>query len=344
MQEAFFEEVGGPEVIRIHDVPEPVPSPGEVLVRTHAVDIGRADINYRRGFYPWPQFMPACPGWEGSGVVESLGEGVTNVKIGDPVYLVTMLTSPGDEGRGFGREKLVVSAERLVAVPEDVDLQDAATTGYYAMAWNALREGYGGKPRPDQNHEGALPATLLQIGAAGAFGTAFVQVAKALGIEVIGTISSEEKAAFASSSGADHTINYRTEDVHARVLELTNGRGVDMIVDHIGGPEFGKFFDTLAPWGTILVLNLEAGDAGIDLLQPVVHSKRWPAVRYYGAIGLGEAPEEMKAHCEAVLDLMAEGKLHPRIGTVFPLEEVVAAQTLVEAGALGYVVLQLNRA
>ena len=343
MKEAYFKELGTPDVIKIHEVPDPVPGPGEVLVRTHAVDIGRADVNYRRGFYPWPQFLPAVPGWEGSGVVEKLGEGVTNVSVGQPVYLVTMLTSPGDEGRGFGREKLVVPAHKLVVVPEGVDLDDAATAGYYAMAWCALREGYGGKPRADQKHPGALPGTLLQIGAAGAFGTGFVQVAKALGITVIGTVSGDETAEFARASGADHTINYRTEDVHARVLELTNGRGVDMIVDHIGGDEFGKYFETLAPFGTILVLNLEKGDAGVDLLQPVVYSKRWPAVRYFGAIGLGEVPDEMKAHSEAVLDLMAKGKLRPRIGTTFPLDKVVEAQTLVENGTLGYVLLQLNR-
>jgi NADPH:quinone reductase len=241
VQAIRVEECGGPEVLKWTEVDQPKPGPGEALVRHKAVGLNFIDVYFRTGLYPAPQ-MPFIPGNEGSGDVIAVGEGVTDVEVGDRVaYAATM---------GAYTEERVIASDRLVKLPDDISYETGAGMMLQGMtAQYLLRRTF--RVGPGQ--------TILFHAAAGGVGLIACQWANHLGATVIGTVGSEEKAELAKAHGAHHTINYRTENFVERVRELTNGEGVDVVYDSVGKDTYPGSLDCLKPLGMWVLFGQSSG-------------------------------------------------------------------------------------
>jgi NADPH2:quinone reductase len=234
-------ETGGPEVMKLVDVEVGNPGPGEVQVRQHAIGLNFIDTYFRSGLYPMP--LPGGVGLEGAGVVEAVGEGVKHVKAGDRVAYC-------DRPPGSYCELRNMPAAPLVKLPESVDFETAA-----AMMLKGLTVQYLFR-RTYKLQEGQ---TILFHAAAGGVGLIAMQWAKALGVTVIGTAGSEEKAALAKQYGCDHVILYREEDVVERVREITNGEMVPVVYDGVGKDTFQSSIDSLQPFGLMVSFGNASG-------------------------------------------------------------------------------------
>ncbi|MCJ9706791.1 zinc-binding dehydrogenase, partial [Bradyrhizobium sp. SHOUNA76] len=185
------------------------------------------------------------------------------------------------------------------------------------------------------------PASVLVIGAAGGVGTALVQLAKLAGMTVIGTVSTEEKAAFAKANGADHVIFYRSEDVVARTRELTGGEGVGLVLDHVCGPEFTGYLGALGKWGTLLSYNAFAGLPEENLMAAMRnHLDICPAVRCFSFHIYDHDRDGRRALMRSVIEALSRNAIKPAISAVLKLDEVRKAHTLLEQGsALGKIIM-----
>ena len=329
MRTVIIRQTGGTEVLELIDAPDPVPGRGEVVVRSHAMGVGWPDILIRKGVYSWMPPLPASPGSELSGRIETLGPGVTDLAVGQGV-LVSARNLP--TRGGCYTELIAVPAASLYLMPEIADLDEAAYLGNFQVAWAILFE----------TTRGFEPKSVLVMGAAGGVGSAAVQLAKHAGIRVIGTVSSAEKAAFARRQGADEVIDYRRENVVERVGALTDGCGVDLILDHVGGPAFNDNFDMLGSWGTIVSYGSMGGTPETGLFQRIhANGTKAAAVRSFSMHLYDHDPEARRRVMDQVLELFAAGAIHPPIGARLPMERAAEAQTMVETGiALGRVILK----
>lgn len=234
-------QTGGPEVMKYERIEIGEPGPGEAKVRHEAVGLNFIDVYFRTGLYKAAQ-MPFTPGNEGAGTVVSVGPGVEDVRVGDRVAYVATPGSYSDER--------VLPADRLVKVPDNIDLKTAASMMLKGMtAQYLLRRTF--KVEPGQ--------TILFHAAAGGVGLIAGQWAKHLGATVIGTAGSEEKIALAKKHGYDHVINYRTEDFAERVKELTDGVGVDVVYDSVGRDTYMGSLDVLKPLGMFACFGQSSG-------------------------------------------------------------------------------------
>ena len=329
MKTVIIRKTGGPEVLELIDAPDPVAGPGEVVVRSHAMGVGWPDILIRKGVYSWMPPLPASPGSELAGRIESLGQDVSGWAVGQGVLVSARnLATRG----GCYTERISVPAASLYRLPDDVDLDEAACLGNFQVAWAILFE----------TTRGFEPKSVLVMGAAGGVGSAAVQLAKHAGMRVIGTVSSPEKAAFARRQGADEVIDYRREDVVGRVAELTGGRGVDLILDHVGGPAFNKNFDMLGSWGTIVTYGTLGGTPETGLFQHLhANGTKGAAVRAFSMHLYDHQPDARRRVMDQVLELFAAGAIRPPIGARLPMDRAGEAQTMVETGsALGRVLLK----
>ncbi|MDB5840016.1 MAG: quinone oxidoreductase [Herminiimonas sp.] len=232
---------GGPEVMQYVDVEVGDPGPGEVRLRNHACGLNFSDVYFRSGLYP--QALPAGLGIEGAGVVEVVGPGVTHLQPGDRVSYAMRPT-------GAYAQERIVPAAILVRLPEDIDYATAAaitlkglTVQYLFNRAFALRGG----------------ETILFHAAAGGVGLIACQWAKALGVTMIGTVGSEQKAELAKAHGCAHIINYKNESIVERVREITNGKGVPVVYDSIGKDTFYASLDCLAPMGMMVAFGATSG-------------------------------------------------------------------------------------
>jgi NADPH2:quinone reductase len=327
MRAVVMKGFGGPEVLQLGETPRPSPDPDQVLIRVAATSVNRADLHQRAGNYAPPPGDSEILGLECAGVIETLGEGVSGWRAGDRV--MTLL------GGGGYAEYATAPASTLMPVPENLDLVRAAAI---AEVWitaflNVFREA---ALQPGE--------TLLVHGGASGVGTAAIQLAKALGPSpVLVTVGSEEKAKACLALGADHAIPYKTEDFSKRVLELTANRGVDVILDHIGGPYLEPNLACLAAYGRLVIIGLLGGTkAELNIGRLMVKRQR-----IVGSV-LRARPVEEKAKItaafrEKVLPRFASGELKPVIHTVLPLAEVRSAQELMAAdGNVGKIVLQVD--
>jgi NADPH2:quinone reductase len=234
-------ETGGPEVLRWEDEALPGLRGDQVLVRHTAVGLNYVDTYHRSGLYPLP--LPSRLGVEAAGVVEKVGDGVTDLAVGDRVAYCGSL--------GAYAEANVVPAGRLVRIPDDISDETAAASLLKGLtACYLLTRTFRVQPE----HE------LLVHAAAGGVGLILCQWARHIGATIIGTVGSEEKAALAQDNGADHTILYRHEDVVARVRELTHGRGVAVAYDSVGKDTFETSLDSLAPLGLFVSYGNSSGN------------------------------------------------------------------------------------
>ncbi|KVQ34971.1 quinone oxidoreductase [Burkholderia cepacia] len=238
-----FHETGGPDVLRWEAVDVGDPGAGQVRLRHEAVGLNFADTYFRSGLYPVP--LPAGIGVEAAGVVDAVGPGVTNVAVGDRVTYSGFLNTLG----AYSTERLIPAAP-LVRLPAGISCETAA-----AMTMRGLTSAYLLR----RIHAFAPGDTILLHAAAGGVGLIVSQWAKLLGLTVIGTVSSEHKAAIARAHGCDHTIDYSREDVAKRVRELTDGAGVDVVFDSVGKDTFEGSLDSLKRRGLMVCVGTASG-------------------------------------------------------------------------------------
>ena len=316
MRAVVAQGTGGPEVLSVSDVPDPVAGPGEVLLEVVAAGLNRADLLQRRGFYPPPPGASEIIGMECSGRVLALGEGVTGLEVGQEVCALLA-------GGGYA-EKVAVPAGQVMPVPAGVDLLTAAALPEVAATvWSNVFMVAG--LRPDE--------TLLVHGGAGGIGTFAIQLAHALGARVATTGGTAEKLAFCRSLGADITIDYREQDFVEVVREATGGHGADVVLDNMGAKYLSRNVDVLALEGRLVVIGMQGGSkAELDI--NALLRKRGAVI----ATSLRSRPVEGKsAICAGVVEhvwpLVADGSVRPVVHTTMPLEEAVAAHELMESGA-----------
>jgi NADPH:quinone reductase len=316
-----FREPGSPGVLQCLDVPIPEPQSGEVLIRAHAIGVGIPDTLIRAGTYGFMPPLPATPGTELSGTIEKVGSGVTSRHPGQRVY--TTARERPHRG-GHYAEFVAPAADATFLLPESVDLDAAAALANYQVAYHIFNDAV--RPQKGQS--------VLIYAAAGGMGNALIDLAKAAALTVIGVVSNNVKARFARDLGADHTINRKDEKLGERVGEITRGRGVDIIVDPVAGPSIPDNIALLAPCGMLVLYGALGGKAQLDLQTTMRLSKNSPAVRQFTIHTWDHLVEERRAGMRALIDMLAAGKLHPRIHARLPLTEARRAQEMLESGAV----------
>lgn len=317
MRAAWHGEFGPADVLQIGELDTPRPGEGEVLVRVHASGINPLDVKKRAGARGALDVERAIPHYDGAGVIEAVGAGVDAARIGERVWLFE-----GQFGRWLGTaaEYISLPSSRAVLLPESVSFAEGACLGIPALtAHRAVCA--------DGSVEGQ---TVLVTGAAGAVGSYAVQFAALSGATVIGTVSSDEKAARAIANGAAHTINYRDEDVVARIKELTGGAGVDRVVEvELGGnmPVTSRILKANA------VIAAYASMAVPEAPVPFYPLLRTgPKIEIVACFTVPEADKLQGAR--DISQWMAAGPLRHNVGATFALDDIVAAHQAVESGSL----------
>lgn len=317
---------GSHESLVVRDVDTPEPGPGEVLVEIHAASLNFPDLLVIRGLYQFKPEPPFVPGAEAAGVVAALGPDVEGVSVGQRV------TTVGVAG-GFA-EYRVVKADSIIPLPDDADFQiAAATTMTYGTSYHALV----------QRAHLAEGETLLVLGAAGGVGSAAVEIGKSIGATVIAAASSDKKLSFCRNLGADHLVNYENEDLKSRVKELTNGNGVDVIYDPVGGDLSESAFRAIAWKGRHLVVGFSQGDIPrLPFNLPLLKGASIVGI-FWGAFTTRE-PSVAAENLKIIGEMIVEGSLRPRISSVLPLDDVVDAyDLLVSRAVMGKVVLEIKK-
>ncbi|MDQ8703558.1 quinone oxidoreductase [Streptomyces sp. LHD-70] len=307
-----IEETGKPEVMRWQEVTVGEPGPGEVRIRHDAVGLNFADTYFRTGLYPVP--LPNGLGVEAAGVIEAVGDGVTHVGAGDRV------TYTGSPLGAYSTER-VMPADSLIKLPDAISCETAA-----AMTMRGLTAAYLLR----RIHPLKRGDTVLLHAAAGGVGLIFAQWAKLLGITVIGTVSSEEKAAVAKAHGCAHTILYRHEDVARRVRELTDGKGVPVVFDSVGKDTVAASMASLQRRGLLVCFGTASGVPPLDAMQLAVHGSLFatrPALADYIA-----DPAERDALATELFQHVASGRIDIRINQRYALPDAVTAHHDLEAG------------
>jgi NADPH:quinone reductase len=314
-----FREPGPPSVMQCLDVPIPEPGAGEVLIRARAIGVGMPDCLIRAGTYGFMPPLPATPGTELAGIIEKVGPGVTTRRNGQRVY-TTARERP--QRGGHYAQYVATPAEATFLLPDNVDFEAAATLANYQVAYHIFNDGL--RLRKGE--------TVLIFAAAGGMGNALIDLAKADALQVIGVVSSEEKARFVRDLGADDVINRKQVNVGERVKEMTGGRGVAAIIDPVAGATFAENIEMLAPCGTLLIYGALGGKAQLDLLPTPRLRKNSPAVRQFTIHTWDHLIEQRRAGMRTVIDMLAAGKLHPRIHARLPLGEATRAHEMLESG------------
>ncbi len=328
MKAILVRKPGGPDALEIVDAPMPVPGRGDVLIRAAAFGVGQPDALIRRGVYKWMPPLPANPGNDVSGWIEAVGPDVTGFRIGQKVLLSARdLAQRG----GCYAEYVAAPASAVHALADHVDLEAAVCLANYQVAYALLHEATGPK-KPD---------SALVVGAAVGVGSALVQLARLAGMHVVGTVSSSEKAAFARSMGAQDVIFYRTENVVQRVRELTSGRGVGLVLDHVCGPDFPSYLGALAKWGTLLTYNAFSGLPEENLMAKMrEHLDVCPAVRCFSFHIYDDDRDGRRRIMRQVISYLEADAIAPAFASRLRLSQVRDAHALLDAGtALGKIVM-----
>ena len=323
-------ETGSPNVLSKQDQNTPIPRAGEVLIRNHAGAVNFIDTIIRRGEMPegmMPE-LPHVPGVEGAGVVEALGEGVEGLKVGDRVAWM------GPIGAGGYGTHSVIGAPYVTTIDDAVSFETAASIPVNAMTAYHMLVNLGGA---------AAGKSVLVHAAAGGVGTMIQHIAKHLGMTVIASASTD-KLDYAKAQGADFVIDYRKEDVAEKVLEFTNGRGVDLTLNPISGETVKSDLKALAPLGTVVLFGFLAGPPigtfGEDL---AAHFQKSVAVRVSDIYTyFNNRPQDFNTDLAKVFELLREDVLKPTI-TTLPLSEAAEAHRRLEAGeTTGKLVLSID--
>jgi NADPH:quinone reductase len=330
MKAIQIQRTGGPEVLEYIEVQTPVPGPTEVLVKAHTIGVNMPEVLVRRGLYQWSPPFPAIIGIEMSGTVAAVGAQVRSFRVGQPVYVSARELA--ERGRCYA-EYIAVDEAAIVALPAGVDLESAATLSGYQVAWHLLNNATRGFPFE----------TVLVTAAAGGIGSACIQLAKTAGKTIIAVVGSDAKAAFVRSQGAAAAINYRTEDVVARVKEVTQGRGVDLVLDSVGGKTFPRLFDCIVPLGLVILYGRVGGwpEPGtvFERMRQLMGAS--PALRLFSMHAFDHDPAARRACTAALLNMLTAGVITPVIADRIPLAQAARAHALLESGeVIGKLVLK----
>jgi NADPH2:quinone reductase len=302
---------GGPEVLDYVDVEVGDPGPGEARVRNHAIGVNFIDIYFRSGLYPLD--LPSGLGQEAAGVVEAVGEGVTHVRPGDRVAYAA-------RPNGAYSQLRVMPADVLVRLPDDISFETGAAMLLQGMTVQyLLKQTYAVQPGD----------TILFHAAAGGVGLIACQWARALGVNLIGTVGSNEKAALARQHGAAHVINYNEEDVVQRVLEITNGEKVPVVYDSVGKDTFTRSLDCLRPRGLMVSFGNASGPVPpVSLNELSARGSLYitrPTLQSYAA-----TRAQREAMAADLFQMVAGGQIGVDIHQRFPLADAAQAHIALE--------------
>ena len=317
MRAVIAPDPGGPEVLRVVELADPTPAPGEVVVDVAATAVNRADTLQRKGVYPPPPGASDVLGLECAGTVSALGEGVTGWSVGNEVCALLA-------GGGYAT-KVAVPAGQLMPVPDGVDLVTAAALPEVACTvWSNVFMVAG--LRADE--------TLLVHGGSGGIGTLAIQVAASLGARVVATAGSAEKLALCRELGADVVVNYREQDFVEEVRRATDGHGADVILDNMGASYLGRNVDALQQDGRLVIIGMQGGVKG-ELNVGALLGKRASVF----AAGLRFRPLDQKAAIvadvrERLWPLVSDGLVKPIVGQVVPMAEAASAHRVMEEGSV----------
>ena len=318
MKAIVLKSFGGPESFELRDVPKPVPQAGQVLVRVHATSINPLDYQVRRGDYPDLVPLPAITGHDVSGVVEAVGAGVTAYAPGDEVWYTPQIF----EGQGSYAEYHVAAESIVGRKPAALSHLEAASLSLVGgTAWEALVARAGLR----------VGESILIHGGAGGVGHVAIQLAKAIGARVLTTVR-EANFAFAREMGADVLIDYEKEDYIDAVLRATDGRGVDVVFDTIGGDALSRSPDALAQLGRVVSI--------VDIAQPQNLIQAWGKNAAYHFV----FTRQNSGKLDELSALVAQGRLRPHVGAVYALADVPAAHARLESrnnGVRGKVAIEV---
>jgi NADPH2:quinone reductase len=312
-------EFGGPEVLKFEEVLDPQPGLGQVVVRIHAAGVNPVDAYIRTGTYALKPNLPYTPGTDAGGVVEAVGSGAKRFKVGDRVYTTGMSS-------GTYAEKALCNEAQLQPLPGNVSFEQGAAMGVaYATAYRGLVDRAQAKPAE----------TVLVHGASGGVGTAAVQLARAAGMVVIGTAGSEEGMKLVKQQGAHHVLNHSSEGYLDELMKLTEGRGVDVIVELLANKNLAKDLSVLAKKGRVAVI----GNRGTIEINPRDAMSREADIR--GVTLMNASEQEYRAMHAALVAGLENNTLRPVIGQKIPLAEAARAheEIMKHSGAHGKIVL-----
>jgi NADPH:quinone reductase len=324
MKAVLCKTLDGPDALVVEELPDPEPGPGEVVVGVKAVALNFFDTLITRGKYQYKPPLPFSPGGEMAGVVEKLGPGVSGLKPGQRVC--------GYLGAGAAREKVAVSADVLLPVPDGVSDEAAAgVTITYGTAIHGLKD------------RGRLEAgeTVAVLGASGGAGLAAVEIAKLMGARVIAAASSAEKLELCQKHGADDVLNYSSTDLKQGLRDLTDGRGVDVVYDCVGDKYAEPALRAIAWGGRYLVIGFAAGQIPKIPLNLTL-LKSCAIVGVFWGEAARRNPAGNRANMAQVLGWVAEGRLRPHVHATYPLERTgEAIKSLETRQAVGKVIVQV---
>ncbi len=324
MKAVLCVEHGPPEKLVVQDIAVPEPGRGQLRIRVHAAGVNFPDTLIIQNLYQFKPALPFSPGGEAAGVVDAVGEGVEDLKVGDRVVAMT--------GHGCYAEYVIANRAQLVPIPDG--MPDDLASGFtmtYGTSHHALKQ--RARLQPGE--------TLLVLGAAGGVGLTAVELGKVMGARVIAAASSDEKLALCREYGADETINYATEDLKDRIKALTGGKGVDVVYDPVGDRFAEPAFRGIAWNGRYLVVGFAGGAIpSLPLNLPLIKGAAIVGV-FWGAF----TQAEPALHRENMAELLAwyrEGKLKPHVSRHFKLEEgAEAIRWMMDRKATGKVVLMV---
>ena len=313
---------GGADVLKFQDLPTPAPGPGQALVRLAMAGINYRDVYERTGRYGGTPPMTA--GAEGAGTVEAIGEGVTGIAPGARVAFTSLL--------GAYAEYIVAPADRLIPLPDDISFEIGAAFPLQAMTAHYLTHDY---------YHVTPGTTVLVHAAAGGVGLILVQMLKTMQARVIGTTSTEEKAKEVRAAGADEVVLYTKTNFVDAVKSLTNGNGVDLVLDGVGKTTFPGSLESVRTRGTVVLYGSASGPA--DPFPPNSLQARSLTVAGGTLVNFIATHEELMRRANDVLGLIRSGKLKLKIDRVLPLEQAAEAHRLIESrGTSGKLLLSIS--
>jgi NADPH2:quinone reductase len=311
MKAAQVTEFGDSDALEVTEADEPEPGEGQVRIEVEAAGINFADIMQRRGHYQGGPEPPYTPGMEVAGVIDEVGEGVNREEGEAVVSLVN--------GGGYA-EYAIADARGLLEVPGELSFEEAA--GFpvqWLTAHNCLHE-WGGLEEGE---------TVLIHAAAGGVGSAAVQLADEAGAEIIGTASTEEKLAMAEDLGLDHPVQYTEEDFVDRVNEITDGEGVDLVLDGIGGETTDRSLDALTSFGRMVSFGAAAGEPGRPNTADLLFGNK-KVIGYHLGRAIEQKPMKVMGAVPELTQLLGDGTLEVQVGHTFDLAEAAEAHQFIE--------------
>lgn len=322
MKAVLCKEFGGPEKLVLEDVASPEPGKGEVLLRVRACGVNFGDTLIIQGTYQVKPELPFSPGMECAGEVAALGPGVEGFKVGDRVIAMT--------GHGGYAQEIAVKAALLIPIPDDMSFEHAAA---FPVAYGTSHVGL--------DYRAGLKAgeTLLVMGAAGGVGLTAVEIGAAMGATVIACASSPEKLEVAKKYGAEHLIDYSTEDIRDRVKEITGGKGADVIYDPVGGDAFDAAMRCIAWEGRLIVIGFASGRVP-EAKANIVLVKNISIVGFYWGSYNIHNPAIVMASIKDLLAWYSQGRIKPHVSHALPMEKAgEALDMMIKRKSTGKVVL-----